>query len=864
MRAPEFSVTSSETSLSDVLITLRKRRWVWIITVLIGLLYGLYRGTSQPKFYESTGELQVRTGASNEYRMSAVSQIVGGDTQTRLTTEVNVLQSDTLLATVARDLNLANDPRFFGRKPDAPPTHFSIDDPAVRQSIIGKIRSSLRVALVLHTDIIRITFSSLDPKLSADVVNKIIAEYIQRSYETRYASTQRVSQWLSGQLDDLKQQVESSESQMIDAQKRLGMVGLDASRSEATVAVESLTMANSDARIARILAESRYNTLKSMGSKAVEPSSIPSGSYSLPASSGSEIGSGVSGGMSPGGASSGLSGSTLGGGYAGGGYSGSSMGMGGGYSGGGMGSASGYGSSSLYGSSSMQGGGSSFGGYSGGMSGGMAGASPTAGAPLGYNGAPLGGSGGGGSSLITNGSTPTPAPMMQNLHMQLAGMEAAYAESQATLGPNNPTSLSEKAQIEELKHQLALEQERMVQASHEAYIIASNTEKQTSSSLNDEKNNAYKLRDDLVTYTQRQREYEANRILYDGLRQRLRTAGVEAGLESAEIDIVDQAVPAAQPTMQSKTTILIVCVLVGLMVGVGIAFLLESLDTGLSSIAEIEQITELPSLAVIPRARRSAAAEGATLSPAARNITVLTQPKSQFAEAIRSLRTALLLSSTTGHPPKFILFTSATPSEGKTTTSSNFACILAQRDVSVLLIDADLRRPNVHHRFGLNGKVGVSTILTGSSTLENSVQQIPEVPNLFVLPSGPVPPFPTEMITSQAMDDLLEHCGKMYTHVIIDSPPILSVTDGVLLARKADAVALVIRHGKSGKHIVRRARDLLVRSGVALSGIVLNAVDLNAPEYYGYYGYSGYSYSSIDTESWEAQTTAAGAKGSKK
>ena len=159
----------------------------------------------------------------------------------------------------------------------------------------------------------------------------------------------------------------------------------------------------------------------------------------------------------------------------------------------------------------------------------------------------------------------------------------------------------------------------------------------------------------------------------------------------------------------------------------------------------------------------------------------------------------------------------------------------------------------MHHRFGLNGKIGLTTLLTGASNLKDTVQQLPNVPNLDILPSGPVPPFPSEMLSSEAMDSFLKHCGDLYTHVVIDSPPILSVTDGVILARRADAVALVIRHGKSSKHVVRRARDILLRSGATITGIVLNAVDLSSPEYYGYYGYSGYSYTAVDSASWESQ-----------
>jgi polysaccharide biosynthesis transport protein len=268
---------------------------------------------------------------------------------------------------------------------------------------------------------------------------------------------------------------------------------------------------------------------------------------------------------------------------------------------------------------------------------------------------------------------------------------------------------------------------------------------------------------------------------------------------------------------------------IGNLIGIIVAFLLESLDPGLRSIAEIEASTQLPSLAIVPRSEHSGADQSERYTTAQRNIAVLTSPKSQFAESLRSLHTSLLL-STTGKPPKYILFTSSAPSEGKTTIASNLACVLAQGDTRVLLIDGDLRRPNVHPRLGLSGRVGLSTLLTGATTFEQSLQHPPEAPNLDILTSGPVPPFPAELLSSEAMQRLLEQADELYDYVVIDSPPILSVIDGVILARSADAVALVVHHGKSSKHTVRRARDLLLRAGVPITGIVLNAVDLNALE----------------------------------
>jgi succinoglycan biosynthesis transport protein ExoP len=716
-----FSSTVTDTTLSEAIITLRKRRWVLIAAVLFGLAYGIYKAESQPQMFEAYGRIQVRSGSSNEYRVSAVPGY-GGDSSSKMLTEIEILKSDTLMLKVAREMDLSNNAIFLEQKGSVP--HTSLDTPSVRQHVVHRLQSYLHVALVPKTDIIRISYNSLSPKLSADIVNKVISTYIQRSYETRFDSSQRVSKWLSSTLDDLKQQVETSQEQMMDMERRLGILGFDPTRNEIAGSLEDLSKAAGTAKLARIIAESRYRILNGMDPNTIE-----------------------------------------------------------------------------------------------------------------------------GSIETTPGTVPGE---LNGLRTQIATARANYAQLEATLGPNHPQSKAAKAQIDELAKEINIEQNRLLLQAKENYVIARANEDQTKAALESQKTDAYKLRDDLVEYTLRKREFEANRTLYDSLRERLRTAGVQAGLESLEIDVVDQALPPASPLLRPQSTIIFTTLIFSLLGGIVVAFLMESLDTGMRSIAEIEGITELPSLAIVPRGRRTSAEQASTLTTAQRNIGVLNQPKSQFAESFRSLRTSLLL-STTGHPPKIIVLTSATPSEGKTTAASNLAAILAQRDTRVLLIDGDLRRPNMHHRFGMNGKIGLTTVLTGATTLEESVQVVPEIPNLDILPSGPIPPFPAEMLSSESMGTLLKRCAELYSYVVIDSPPVLSVTDGVILARQADAVVLVVRHGKSSKHVVRRARDLLLRSGAPITGIVLNAVDLNSPEYYGYYGYSGYSYSSVDPESWESQ-----------
>ncbi len=722
--SPTLQGNSSDSTLTDSLALLRKRKWVLIACLILGLIYGIYQSATQPILYTAQGRIEVRNSSTaSEYSVGAA---ISGRQDSHLETEVLIITSDTVLLNVAREMNLANNPDFMGAGFVVPGHYRDLNDPAVRYSVLGTLQGDLSVTLVPRTEIIKITCVTSKAQLAADIVNHVINAYIQRSYESRFASTQRVSQWLSSQLDDLKQQVETSQEQLIDLQRRLGVLGIgfDASKpqtTESSASVDALVEAAGKAKVDRILAESRYRVLSSSDPNLLE------------------------------------------------------------------------------------------------------------------------------SNLDVNGGQSE----LSRLRNDAATTRSQIAQDSITLGPKNPEILSLQAHLRETEHELQTEQTRLLTEARQALVAAQANERETAAALNDEKNDAYRLRDALVEYTLRQRDYEANRTLYENLLSRLRAASVQAGLDSMEIDVVDQAYRPATITAQTRTRILAKTLALGLIAGLVLAFTLEGLDTGIRSVAELEQVTQLPSLSIIPRVRRAGPEGGGPQSVARSNLGVLATSKSQFSEAFRSLRTSLLLART-GKPPKIIVITSSTPTEGKTTVSTNLAVILAQRETRVVLIDGDMRRPNVHHRFGFNGRVGLSTVLSGGATLQDAVRNVPEVPNLDVLCSGPVPPFPTEMLSSEAMQELLRECAARYTHVVIDTPPVLSVTDGIILARYADAVALVVRYGKSSRNVVRRSREMLVRSGAAVTGVILNSVDITAPEYYGYYGYSGYSYSNIDAESWEA------------
>lgn len=712
-----------DNTLSEVLLTIRKRKLIILSIASLGLLYGYYKGTTQPRLFQANGTIEIRSGSSNQFRINNNSTL---NNISPLPTQVTILKSDTVLLNVARDLDLANNPDFTGYH--GPSRHLSLDDPNIRQNTLNEMQNDVDVAAIPKTDLVRISCSTLSPKLSADIVNKLINEYIARSLQSSYDATQRVSEFLSSQLRDLKQQVETSQEQLIDLGRRLDVSAFDPTHNQITARLDDLTRAAGQSQIDRILAESRFRVLAHMDPGALDGSI-----------------------------------------------------------------------------------GSSRGGV-----------------------------------LVSQ---------LPNLRQSIEAQRATLAQLTAALGPNHPQVKAAKAQLAELGNQLEEEQNRLITQAREAFTAAKASEVQTHAALEAEKAEAYKLRDDLVEYTLRQRELESNRTLYEGLLSRLRTAGIQAGLESTEIDIIDTAVPPVAPSLQSRSSMMLVDTLTMLVFGIVIAFILDSLDTGIRTVAQIESLSGLPSMALIPRTRRTAA-ELAQQSPVMRSLGVLAHPRSQFAEAFRALRTSLLL-SVAGHEPKVILLTSATPAEGKTTVSANLACVLAQRGVRVLLIDADLRRPSVHHRFALNAKVGLTSVLTGSTSLTSAVQLIPELPMLDVLVSGPVPPFPTEMLGSDIMRRVLEEARGLYTHIVMDSPPLLSVTDSVVLAREADAVVMIVRQGKSSKHAVRRARDLLLRAGTRVTGIAFNAVDLNSPEYYSYYGYSGYAgYGSagIDSAAWETRT----------
>ncbi len=437
----------------------------------------------------------------------------------------------------------------------------------------------------------------------------------------------------------------------------------------------------------------------------------------------------------------------------------------------------------------------------------------------------------------------SPSEMLGHLRERESTLKQEYALLKTQFGANYPKVVEIRNQLDQLEGDINAEVKRMATQIKNEYLAAQQRENMVLARMEEQKREANELNQNAIEFNILKRDVDANRQLYEGLLQKLKEASLEAGLHSNNIRMVDSARVPLSPTSPDIPRNLGIGFILGLCGGVGLAFLLESLDNTVRTPEQAELASGLPALGVVPQflradtnrsqAAKLSLANGEAVTGRAELISQL-RPNSEAAECYRSLRTSILLSAL-DTPPKVLLVTSPLPQEGKTTTSVNCAIVLAQRGSRVLLVDADLRRPGVHRAFGFDRKGGLSTVLTGSTPIESVLKTYPAVPNLSILPAGPPPPHPAELLDASKMRSLIAQWRKEYDHVIIDTPPALSVTDPVLLSVEADSIILVIRSGKTTKDALRRAGELLWQVNARVMGIVVNGIDLGSPDHYYYY-----------------------------
>ncbi|MEQ1765655.1 MAG: polysaccharide biosynthesis tyrosine autokinase [Pyrinomonadaceae bacterium] len=340
-----------------------------------------------------------------------------------------------------------------------------------------------------------------------------------------------------------------------------------------------------------------------------------------------------------------------------------------------------------------------------------------------------------------------------------------------------------------------------------------------------------------------QQNIDTKKGFLENLRKQVSGNLIAAQGTDNNISVSEIAIPPDIPVSPRRLMTVLAALFLSTLFGMGLALFLEYLDDTIRTTEEIESYLQLPALAAIPAMESMPKRklllvgsgendEDAPVSP----LLISADSRSSLAEAYRHLRTSILL-STAGHAPKSLLITSSLPSEGKTTTATNTAISLAQTGARVLIIDADMRRPRLHSIFGVGNGNGLSTLLSSELTDIDitSAIKVDEKSKLFLLTSGPIPPNPAELVGSAQMATLLKMLQARFTHVVVDSPPIASFTDGVLIASMVDGVILVVNAGRTSRQVVKRSRQLLTEIGAKVFGVLLNNANLQGKDSYYYY-----------------------------
>lgn len=382
------------------------------------------------------------------------------------------------------------------------------------------------------------------------------------------------------------------------------------------------------------------------------------------------------------------------------------------------------------------------------------------------------------------------------------------------------------------------------------YHQALDRERALRSSFDEQRATTLTQNEAAINYRIIQQEIETNKGLLDGLLQRSKENDVSTAGTQNNIHVVDYASTPKFPVGPRRLQVILVAFFLSLVLGVALALFLEYLDDTIDTPDDVEKALWLPALAVIPlvegqlkRFIPSALQKAKTNGNGSFALLTGAETRSPLAESYRQLRTSVLLSKA-GRAPKTLLITSSLPSEGKTTVAINMATSLAQTGARVLIVDADMRRPRMHSAFNLSNKQGLSTILSSElaeAEIFNMVQQ-DEESGLYLLTCGPIPPNPAELLGSEQMRRLLRYLESTFTHIIIDSPPVASFTDGVLLGCLVDGVLLVVYAGKSSRDIARRGRQVLLDVGAKIIGVVLNKATLRPHDYYYYQSYYSQAY----------------------
>lgn len=748
----DYKEKKREVDLLDYWRVIVKRRWIVIIFAGTLIFFtGIFSFLSTPK-YESTSTLLIEEGTSKVLSMEEAfgyQSPVFRD-MTFFNTQLELLKSKSLAERVVKKLNLLSRPEFDPDREQSKSLIASIKNIVTLKWISSDkksnaeksgslyrydpysdvaevIRNGLRVNPIRETKLVKVTYTSSYPLLSAEITNALAEEFINFSIEKRYERTQQASDFLNTQIATLQEDLAEKTQEIQRYVKDKDLFSLSSLSDTESAVISTLADYNeayTQARIDRIKAEAAYRELKNID----DVDSIP--------------------------------------------------------------------------------------------------------------------------QSISN-------PVIQNLKEEYSRIKNEYEEKSKKFKPSYPEMVQLKARMDSMKGEL----KNVVGAAEEDYRAALRKESYLKNLLDRQKVDVVQMSSDAILYNSLRIEVENKRKQLDSLvekRDETRISERLSGLKASNISIIDKGEVPENPFSPKKRQNLIFAFFFGIFGGVGLCFIFEYLDNKVKSPEEVERLTGLPSLGVIPylavnekRGKKSDfyhAVYGYSYgeeypegedAPEINGIELVNYffPKFTIAEDYRTIRTSILLSHAE-NPPKTISFSSSLPMEGKTSTVANMAVSFSQLGDKVLLIDSDLRKPKLHQIFKARNVGGLSSYLTGKVPFKEAIQKT-SVENVWLLPSGPIPPNPTEILNSKKMKEMREEVKTGFDFILFDTPPILAVSDGLIVSSLAEGLVLVINGDKLTRKAFLNAVEELRRAKVNILGVIFNGIKIRRGNYFymDYYHY---------------------------
>ena len=416
--------------------------------------------------------------------------------------------------------------------------------------------------------------------------------------------------------------------------------------------------------------------------------------------------------------------------------------------------------------------------------------------------------------------------VIQGLRNEELALRRQVSEFSEKFGEKHPQLIKTNSQLEMVKRNINLEARKMLSAAKADYEVALSRENSLRRGFEGQKQEVLSLTRKAIDFNVIAGESGSNKQFYDLLLKKLQEASLSGGMSVSNIQIVDNAIIPDGPIKPQRAKNLLLALLLGLFGGISAAFFIEYMDDTIKTAEDVDKAFNLPLLDIVPLTDNK---QG--------SLFVLTNTKSATAEAFRTIRTGIMLSSLDEVPLKILLVTSATPNEGKSTVATNLAVAMSQLGERVLLIDVDMRRHNLHEFFDADNSVGISDLIIDPSRLPEAIKKMDSLPNLSLITGGTLAPNPSELLGSDRMKSLLAGLRGQYDRIILDSPPLMAFSDSLVLSRLSDGVIMVAWGAKTPRATILKATDSLKGVGARILGVVLNKIDTTRHSSYSYYSY---------------------------